>query len=116
MEAANAEIDITNNFVQQQKKKIDALEDFYSKYTQISNAAKELMGALFEAELTEEVNKTNKVKEELNSRLLNENLSKDERARIQQEIWRNDEESRKRQNKIKKNNLIRKRLLTYHKL
>ena len=40
--------------------------------------------------------------DELNQRLLNENLSKDERARIQQEIWQNDDKLRKKQNEIKK--------------
>ena len=47
-----------------------------------------------------EQNKTNALNEELNNRLLNENLSKEERARIQNQIGQNDEKLRKKQEAI----------------
>lgn len=56
----------------------------------------------YERRLTTEQNYTNALNEQLNQRLLNENLSKEERASIQQEIWQNDENLRKKQNEIKK--------------
>jgi hypothetical protein len=56
----------------------------------------------YERRLTTEQNYTNALNEQLNQRLLNENLSKEERASIQQEIWQNDEKLRKKQNEIKK--------------
>jgi hypothetical protein len=58
--------------------------------------------AQFDRDLVIEQNKTTALNEELNNRLLNENLSKDERAKIQNEIAKNDESLRKKQNEIKK--------------
>lgn len=62
----------------------------------------DFVDAQFERDLATEQNKTNAMNDELNQRLLNENLSKDERAKIQQEIWQNDDKLRKKQNEIKK--------------
>ena len=49
-----------------------------------------------------EQNKTNALNNELNKRLLNENLSKSERERIQLQIGQNDEKLRKKQEVIEK--------------
>lgn len=62
----------------------------------------DFVDAQFERDLATEQNKTTAMNDELNQRLLNENLSKDERAKIQQEIWQNDDKLRKKQNDIKK--------------
>ena len=56
----------------------------------------------FQRQLDLEQNKTTAINNELNERLLNENLSKDERKRIQDEIARNDEVLRIKQEKIEK--------------
>lgn len=58
--------------------------------------------AQFDRQLVKENNRTNAMNEELNNRLLNENLSAKERANIQNEIAQNDEALRKKQNDIKK--------------
>ena len=54
----------------------------------------------FERELTIEKNKTNAINAELNNRLNNENLSKDQRANIQNQIAQNDEKLRVKQEAI----------------
>ena len=81
----------------------------YQDFSEYTNKVQEGLGAVndfiggeFDRRLTIEQNQTNALNEELNQRLLNENLSKDERAKIQQEIWQNDEKLRKKQNEIKK--------------
>lgn len=56
----------------------------------------------YDRQLTIEQNHTNKLNEELNNRLINEKLSVGERKSIQNEIARNDEALRKKQNEIKK--------------
>ena len=56
----------------------------------------------YDRQLTIEQNKTNALNNELNQRLLNENLSKDERERIQLEIGRNDDKLRKKQEEIER--------------
>ena len=56
----------------------------------------------YDRQLTIEQNKTNALNNELNQRLLNENLSKDERERIQLQIGQNDEKLRKKQEAIEK--------------
>jgi hypothetical protein len=56
----------------------------------------------FQRQLDIEQNKTNALNNELRQRLLNENLSADERKRIQGEIAKNDEDLRKKQEKIER--------------
>ena len=60
------------------------------------------LGGEYDRQLTIEQNKTNALNNELNQRLLNENLSKDERERIQLQIGQNDEKLRKKQEQIEK--------------
>jgi len=71
--------------------------------------AKKIIGAVgdfvdseFDRQLTIEQNKTNSLNAELNNRLLNENLSKDQRASIQNQIAQNDEKLRVKQESIKR--------------
>ena len=77
-------------------------QDFISKSQDILGGMTDFMNAQFEREMTIESNKTNALNEQLNQRLLNENLSKDERAKIQNQIALNDEKLRVKQEKIAK--------------
>ena len=75
-----------------------SIELFKTTYSGINS----FLQSEYERQLTIEQNKTNAMNEELNNRLLNENLSKEERKKIQNQIWRNDENLRKRQEVIAK--------------
>lgn len=85
---------------------LDRKLDNFSEYADLAKRAltsiSDFTNAQYDRDLTIERNQTNALNDELNSRLLNENLSKEERAKIQNEIYRNDEASRIRQNEIKK--------------
>lgn len=79
------------------------------KYAKYAETAKGILSSItsfidgeFDRELAIEKNKTNAINNELNQRLLNENLSKDERKSIQNQIAKNDELLRQKQEKIEK--------------
>ena len=75
------------------------------KLQALADSAEAVTGFLngeFQRELDMEQNKTNALNNELNKRLLNENLSKDERKRIQLQIGANDEKLRIKQEQIEK--------------
>jgi len=78
------------------------LEDGLQQYMRVQSAMTNFMSGEFDRQLTIEQNKTNALNNELNQRLLNEDLSKDERERIQLQIGRNDEKLRKKQEAIEK--------------
>ena len=78
------------------------LEDGLQQYMKVQSAMTSFLGAEYDRQLTIEQNKTNALNNELNQRLLNENLSKDERERIQLQIGQNDEKLRKKQEAIEK--------------
>lgn len=80
----------------------DALASYIDSYKTLMSGLTDFIDGEFERQLTIEQNKTNELNAELNNRLLNENLSKDERAKIQNEIARNDEALRIKQNEIAK--------------
>jgi hypothetical protein len=80
----------------------DALASYIDSYKTLMSGLTDFIDGEFERQLTIEQNKTNELNAELNNRLLNENLSKDERARIQNEIAQNDEALRIKQNEIAK--------------
>ena len=80
----------------------DALSSYIESYKALMGGVTEFINGEYERQLTIEQNKTNALNAELNNRLLNENLSKDERARIQNEIAQNDEALRIKQNEIAK--------------
>ena len=71
-------------------------------YVDVQSSLTSFMNGEFDRQLTIEQNKTNALNNELNQRLLNENLSKDEIERIQLHIARNDEKLRKKQEVIEK--------------
>jgi len=71
-------------------------------YMEVQQGVTNFMNGEFDRQLTIEQNKTNALNNELNKRLLNENLSKNERKRIQLEIGANDEILRKKQEKIER--------------
>jgi len=81
---------------------LEDLTFYLDKYKQLMSGVSDFLQGETDRQLTIEQNKTNVLNKELNDRLLNENLSKDERAKIQNQIAINDEELRKKQNKIKK--------------
>jgi len=62
----------------------------------------DFIGGEYDRQMTIEENQTNALNEELNNRLLNENLSKDKRKSIQNEIAQNDEKLRKKKEAIAK--------------
>jgi len=82
--------------------KLTDAENFIKKSQEVLGGMTDFMNAQFERELTIEQNKTNALNVELNNRLNNENLSKDERAKIQNQIAINDEKLRVKQEKIAK--------------
>ena len=79
-----------------------SFEDGLKHFMEMTTAATDFMNSEFDRQITIEQNKTNALNNELNQRLLNENLSKEERKRIQLEIGANDEKLRKTQEKIEK--------------
>ena len=78
------------------------LEDGLNQYMELQSSMTSFLGGEYDRQLTIEQNKTNALNNELNQRLLNENLSKDERERIQLQIGQNDEKLRKKQEVIEK--------------
>jgi hypothetical protein len=78
------------------------LQEGLQQYMKVQSAMTDFMSGEFDRQLTIEQNKTNALNNELNQRLLNEDLSKDERERIQLQIARNDEKLRKKQEVIEK--------------
>jgi len=88
------------------KSKIDEDLDRWKGYAEkakaIISTITDFVDGEFNRQLTIEQNKTNVLNNELNKRLLDENLSKDEREKIQNEIAQNDEKLRLKQEKIEK--------------
>lgn len=78
------------------------LEEGLQQYMKVQSAMTDFLSGEYDRQLTIEQNKTNALNNELNQRLLNEDLSKDERERIQLQIARNDEKLRKKQEVIEK--------------
>ena len=100
-----ASIDAYNKMVSDMMIKKAELNDwsgYAETFSKGLSAVSGFIDAQFDAQLVTEQNKTNALNEELNNRLLNENLSVKERKSIQNEIARNDEELRKKQNETKK--------------
>ena len=79
-----------------------SLEEGLKQYMKFQSSMTSFLSGEYDRQLTIEQNKTNALNNELNQRLLNENLSKDERERIQLQIARNDESLRKKQEAIEK--------------
>lgn len=86
----------------QYKKSVAGAAEFYKSMGNLANEFANTLDAGFQKQLDQEANKTAALNNELKNRLLNENLSKDERKQIQDEIARNDEKLRLKQEKIEK--------------
>jgi hypothetical protein len=94
----------------------DSYNPLFKMFEELAKKRRDALGIVSEDKKTEEFdalssyiesykieqNKTNALNEELNNRLLNEELSKNERARIQNEIAQNDEALRKKKEIIEK--------------
>jgi chromosome segregation ATPase len=78
------------------------LEEGLNAYMELQSSMTGFLNGEYDRQLTIEQNKTNALNNELNQRLLNENLSKDERERIQLQIGRNDDKLRKKQEEIER--------------
>jgi len=78
----------------------DEIAEFIKHYKTLMSGLTDFIDGEFERELTIEKNKTNAINAELNNRLNNENLSKDQRASIQNQIAQNDEKLRAKQEAI----------------
>ena len=78
----------------------DEITEFIKHYKTLMSGLTDFIDGEFERELTIEKNKTNAINAELNNRLNNENLSKDQRASIQNQIAQNDEKLRVKQEAI----------------
>lgn len=94
-EESDREIFLNNKREQAKKATLAAMAD-------LGNNIASLLDADFQKQLDVEQSKTNAINNELKNRLLNENLSKDERKKIQNEIAMNDEKLRLKQEKIEK--------------
>jgi hypothetical protein len=81
---------------------LTGMEKFAEKFNAISSSVTDFMNGEFDRQMTIEQNKTNALNNELRERLNNESLSAEERKNIQLQIARNDEELRKKQEKIEK--------------
>jgi hypothetical protein len=66
----------------------------------IISSVSDFVDSEFDRQMTVEQNKTNALNNELNKRLLNENLSKEQKEDIQNQIAQNDEKLRVKQEKI----------------
>ena len=86
----------------QYQKSLDGAREFYKAANNLANDLVANLDAGFQKQLDQEANKTAALNNELKNRLLNENLSKDERKKIQNEIAMNDEKLRLKQEKIEK--------------
>jgi len=82
--------------------KLREYSDYAEQTKEVITAMSDFATSEFDRELTIEQNKTNALNNELNKRLLNENLSKDEREKIQNQIAQNDEKLRLKQEKIER--------------
>ena len=80
--------------------RLDDAQKFLEKSKEILGSMTSFISGEYDREMTIEQNKTNALNQELNNRLLNENLSKDERAKIQNQIAQNDEKLRVKQDSI----------------
>ena len=87
---------------EKQEDELAKLESYAKKAKEILNGIGDFVDAEYQRELSIEQNKTNVLNNELNQRLLNENLSKEQRKTIQNEIAQNDEKLRKKQESIEK--------------
>jgi len=80
----------------------DALSSYLESFKIAMSGITEFVNGEYDRQMTIEENKTNALNEQLNDRLLNEQLSADQRKNIQNQIYQNDETLRKKQDEIAK--------------
>ena len=85
---------------EEQATTLEKIAVYIDAYKTLMGGVTEFLNGEFDRQLTMEQDKTNSLNKQLNDRLLNENLSKDERASIQNEIAKNDEKLRLKQDAI----------------
>jgi hypothetical protein len=84
------------------KATLTQIADNIDKSKEYVQALSDFINADFEAQSQKEQNKTNAINNELRARLANENLSKEEKEKINQQIAANDEKLRIKQEEIEK--------------
>jgi len=84
------------------KATLTQIADNIDKSKEYVQALSDFINADFEAQSQKEQNKTNAINNELRARLANENLSKEEKEKINQQIAANDEKLRLKQEEIEK--------------
>ena len=84
------------------QKKVEEQMFYAEQFMMVQQGLTDFMDGEFNRQITTERNKTNAINNELRERLNNENLSAGQRKSIQLKIARNDEELRKKQEKIEK--------------
>ena len=90
----------TPTFVEPEEEFYEKINRFIDNYKTLMSGVTDFIDGEFERELTIEQNRTNALNAQLNNRLINEKLSKDERQKIQNEIAKNDENLRVKQEAI----------------
>jgi hypothetical protein len=88
------------NLIKHLGRKAELYKSYSDTVKSVLSGIGDFISAEFERELIDEENKNNEANKNLNDRLLNENLSKDERANIQNQIAQNDEKLRVKQEQI----------------
>jgi hypothetical protein len=87
---------------EKKEKEFDAISHYVETYKKLMSGITNFTNGEYERQLTIEQNKTNLLNAELNNRLNNENLSKEQRKSIQDQILNNDEKLRVKQDIIAK--------------
>jgi len=82
--------------------RLDNFAEYADTAKQAISSMTDFINGEYDRELIIEQNKTNSLNTELNNRLLNENLSKEQRRKIQNEIAQNDEKLRVKQEIIER--------------
>jgi hypothetical protein len=100
--ALQGEQKIQKSKSESQTKELEDLAFYLEKYTELMGGIGDFLQAESDRELAIEQNKTNVLNKELNDRLINENLSESQRKSIQDQILKNDEALRVKQEVIKK--------------
>lgn len=105
-ELGRTELDRQNATQAAQEKHLTFRLENFAEYADTAKQAissmTDFINGEYDRELIIEQNKTNSLNTELNNRLLNENLSKEQRRKIQNEIAQNDEKLRVRQEIIER--------------
>ena len=81
---------------------LNKISVYIESYKTLMSGLTQFLDGEFERQLTIEQNKTNILNKELNDRLINENLSAEQRKNIQNQIAQNDENLRVKQDAINK--------------